>query len=404
MAIGTPVQLTGTVVPASGATSVYTTIADSPAGNAIIVAVAQPTASLLGPTCIDSAGNTYTSTTQVAFAGVTETCVLWYCLNALHLPLGGTITVGDGVSTRRPASAISVSGLALTSALDKDGGGSGGTGVTSPSMATGVLAQADEIVLWLIGITSGNSDTYTPSAGFTALNGLGVLTNELRFDYQIVSSTGSVTVNPTMGTARNAVWNVLTFKMAAVVVNYTLTVSPGAYAVAPTQTALTAQRRLPVTTGAYVYASVGVVLSRNYVLLVAPRGQAVYTVTGNDVALRKALRLAPTTGAYSVASVGVGLARGYRLNVTAGAYTVTGQAVNWLRTYVLAPTTGAHTYTGNAVHLFSWNAVQPDTLPWTPTTPDGLAWSAATSSTSWSTTTPETDPWTPVSTNPSDWN
>lgn len=215
--IGTPLQLTGTTVPAAGLTSAYTTTADAPAGSAILVAVAEGAAALLTPTCVDSAGNTYAATTAVNGSVQTGTpaqsVTLWYCLNPVLLPSGGTITVGSTTAAaRRAVSAVSVSGLLTAAALDKDIGGAGSGGTTSPSMATGVLAQANELLVWVEAILNGNADTYTPSTGFTARNGLGVLVTTLRFDYRIVAATTTTTVNPTMGTSRAAVWNVLTFK------------------------------------------------------------------------------------------------------------------------------------------------------------------------------------------------
>lgn len=210
MTVGTPVQLTDTTVPATGTSSAYTTIADSPAGNTITLATAQASTAFSGtPSCVDSAGNTYTPIFTAGAGTVTQSVALWYCLNALHLPLGGTITLSDGTSTRRPASAISIPNV---SALDVSPAGNVSAGTAAPSISTGTLAQADEIVLGFIGVASGNSDAYTESTGFTSATAQGILADKLHFAWQIVASTASVTFAPTLGTSRGVAYNVVSFK------------------------------------------------------------------------------------------------------------------------------------------------------------------------------------------------
>lgn len=212
MTIGSPVQLTDTTVPAAGTSSTFTTIADSPAGNAIFVAEAQAASNFAGtPSCSDSAGNTYSLVNVTSLVGPpNESVVLFYALSALHLPLGGTITVTDGVgSTRRLISGISVPGI---TALDVNPAGNTSAGTAAPSISTGTLAQAEEIVLGFIGVSSGNSDTYTESAGFTSATAQGILTNKLHFAYQIVAATTSVTFAPTLGTSRPVAYNAVSFK------------------------------------------------------------------------------------------------------------------------------------------------------------------------------------------------
>lgn len=208
MAIATPIQL-GSAGGASGSTLLtLTTLADSPAGNSIVV-FAGDSGAVNVNAVIDSAGNAYAAGTQ--FFGTGGKARPFHCLNAARLPAGGTITVTfNATGAAKLMGAVSVSGLA---APDVEGAGATGTSAT-PSLASGTPGHAGDIVFGLAVIVAGASDAFTESAGFTgntaALNG-----SALRWAWQIVSTMTGVTYAPSLGTSRTWAINVKSFSAAA---------------------------------------------------------------------------------------------------------------------------------------------------------------------------------------------
>lgn len=218
MAIGTPVQL-GTKTGTSGAAStlIITTGANAPAGNLINVFASCGTTSTTITGVTDSAGNTYTPGTAIVSVGSNGRINHFYCANPVLLSSGGTITVTYGsTSGSKYASAISTSGLATTTPLDKEGAGSQSSSALSASVATGTLNQADELILGFVHCDNGGGDTFTEASGFTA-NSLASInpTGALHSGYQIVSSTSTVTYAPSWNVLRGYEGNVVSFKMAS---------------------------------------------------------------------------------------------------------------------------------------------------------------------------------------------
>ena len=214
MAIGTPVELGVHAQGTASTSNVLTTSAAAPAGDAIIVIIQLPITATTTPTVADTASNSYTVTTPQAF-GVTGKLCVARCANPAALSSGSTITVSWSGSGKSTIGACSVSGLDPTAPLDVTGTTVTGTGA-SATVSTGGLSQADEIVFGMVA-TSGTAGAFTQATGFTAFSSIGVGTGniETRWGYKIVSSTSSVTYNPSWATSRIYGANVYSFKAAA---------------------------------------------------------------------------------------------------------------------------------------------------------------------------------------------
>lgn len=219
MTIGTPVAL-GSANAASGSlTLALTTTADSPAGNTIVVFIASGnTATISGVT--DSAGNIYTAGNSLS-SGSTKQNIFW-CIGALHLPIGGTITGTWAASTgSKMLGATSVSGIL---SVDQEPTGTSGTG-TAPSITSAVLGQAGEIIFAQAVIANGAGDSFTPAPGFTvggsASNGAA-----MRWAYKASLDQGAVTYAPTLGTSRTWGVKLIAFK-GEITINPTINVVSG---------------------------------------------------------------------------------------------------------------------------------------------------------------------------------
>jgi hypothetical protein len=190
-AIGTPVSLGGVTTSSTGMSASFNTTTNSPAGNAIFIAI-QSSISATAMTVSDTI-NTYSTPVAYGSSSIAGTEWIAYCLNCLSVPSGTAITVSwSSVSARVNAGAISVSGIATSSALDVHAAGTSGTGTTA-TQTSPTLAQAAEL---MIGVTdiSYPPGTYTEASGFTTLpqwgNGFNFFMN---WAYQITSATTPVT-------------------------------------------------------------------------------------------------------------------------------------------------------------------------------------------------------------------
>lgn len=219
MTIGTPLAL-GSANAASGSlTLALTTTADSPAGATIVVFIASGNTATIN-SVTDSAGNTYTAGNSLS-SGSTKQNIYW-CIGALHLPAGGTITGAWAASTgSKMLGAMSVSGIL---SVDQQPTGTSGTG-TSPSITSATLGQAGEIVFAQVTIASGAGDGFTPAPGFTvggsASNGAA-----MRWSYKASLDLGAVTYAPTLGTSRNWGAKLIAFK-GEITINPTINVVGG---------------------------------------------------------------------------------------------------------------------------------------------------------------------------------
>lgn len=216
-AIGTPVSL-GSTSDASAASTRLINSATVPAGAMIIVFMADSEGVALGPPSpatpvSDSAGNTYVAGTAFGHDNNNLKLRAYYALNATALS-GGTITATFGTADPilKTVHAAYVTGVATTSAADSQA--SAFATSASPSAATGLLAQADEIVFGMAGVESGSSVTFTEASGFTNLSRTAV-SDLVNLAYKTVSATSAVTYAPTMDGSRHWGAGVWSFKAAA---------------------------------------------------------------------------------------------------------------------------------------------------------------------------------------------
>jgi len=214
MAIGTPVAL-GTATSSTTVTSkALVTAANANAGEAIIVFISAST-SATAFALTDTAGNTYTLSN--IYAGSAGKVFIGYCLNPAALTAGDTITLSWTTASRVAMSAVQISGLQTTAALDKDPStGSAGTGTTF-TQATGALAQADEIILGAFTTDNTSGVVVSPGTGFTALAVVTVPSGnqDMHPVYKIVASTTDTNFNPSWTTSRAFTGNLWSFKAAA---------------------------------------------------------------------------------------------------------------------------------------------------------------------------------------------
>ncbi len=187
------------ITQSSGVQSLaLTTIADSPAGNLLIVFTGSTIGSAMLATLTDSASNSYT----VQGDGGPNSCSYGFCSNAAPLAAGLTITGGfSGVAANHGLFAASVSGISSAAdPRDVLSGYTASTGIAATPINSGALAQADEIIFGIIGF-NGAPGTFTPGGNWILLKAED--TNVFfRICYQIVSSTASVSWAPTWQTSR----------------------------------------------------------------------------------------------------------------------------------------------------------------------------------------------------------
>lgn len=211
MTIGTPVQVGTGASNATANTSTAAVSNASAAGDLLVVIVGTSTSTTTITSVTDTAGNTYTAANNIAGTGNLR---MFYCANAAALTTSDVITAHYGATGgTKLITAISVPGVATTTPLDVNGAGTTATG-TTPSIATGTLAQAAEIVIGACWPNAGASDGYTESSGFTANSTPTLGTNIMRSAYEVVAATTTQTYAPVLGTSRLYKANVWTFKDA----------------------------------------------------------------------------------------------------------------------------------------------------------------------------------------------
>lgn len=232
MAIGTPVSL-GTNQNVSSVNTIAISGVTSVTGRTIIVIVSTGSGAT-SLTVSDGTANVYTTS-----AAATGTPKLWmvYCANPTVALSGGTITANWSGSADSNISALQVSGLDLTSPLDKTPTfltGGAATGMTS-NLASGALAVSSELFIGVTA-TTGAPGTFkqsgtSPSTGDVFLNVSNVQETGAYYvsvDQRIMSATSNY--NTTW--ANSVPWKAAgwTFKAAAsagVVNNGLLTLGAG---------------------------------------------------------------------------------------------------------------------------------------------------------------------------------
>lgn len=202
MAIGTPTSIgvnsfTGTV---SGSSITFTTSAAIVAGNLAIIIIALGSNSTPTVSSVSDGTNSYTKAVGLNNGGNTVDCEIWYKENAAAVNSGATVTATlsagmSGGSEGWVIQGYQASGVATASSLDKTA--TSATNSTTPSVSSGTLTQADEI-LFGASYNNNSSRTYTEASGFTnLLTPLGAIGKSLGIGYKIVSSTASVSYAPT---------------------------------------------------------------------------------------------------------------------------------------------------------------------------------------------------------------
>jgi hypothetical protein len=199
MAIGTP-----TLVGTSILSGSLTTSAAIVSGNLVVIGVSFY---IQTPTSISDGTNTYTA--ALGLAANSRYGSLWYCANAQAVASGATVTISPSGGRAMAAVMAQVSGIATTTPFDSTG--AGGTNPTSgisflPSVTTGTLSQASEIVFAIASCGQSAEPVYTESANF---NNVGMAANTsgnaayLFLSYDIVSSTAAVTYDPSFSVSSN---------------------------------------------------------------------------------------------------------------------------------------------------------------------------------------------------------
>lgn len=215
-AIGTPVSL-GSQSNATGSSTRSIGSLTVPAGALIIVVLADSEGVDLGPPSpatpvSDTAGNTYVAGTQFNANNNNVRLRMYYAVNASPLSSGTiTGTFGTADAVLKTIHAAYVTGIANSSPADAQAAALATS--TSPSVATGLLSEADEIVFGVVGVESGSSIVFTEASGFTNLSRTAV-SDLVNLAYKTVSATTSVTYAPTMDGSRHWGVGVWTFKAA----------------------------------------------------------------------------------------------------------------------------------------------------------------------------------------------
>ena len=195
MAIGIPFQIQSFVGANNSGSAVGSTGVDAPVGSVIVIALQSADFDANFTSFTDSAGNTY-ALEMSPVNGSYNCAAIAYCANTTHdLPIGSSFTA----ITSDAGQWYLQGGYAVS-------GANGGVDVTmsangasaTPSLSSGTLAQANEILFGLVQSADNVEQTFTESPGFTNLYGAGAGFSMMGYD--TVSATTSVTYAPTLAT------------------------------------------------------------------------------------------------------------------------------------------------------------------------------------------------------------
>lgn len=200
MAIGTPSVVADFPTTTGG---VGVTTNDCPAGNLIVVLPYCDNLNGTVTSVTDSAGNIYSKAIATTTQAGQFTASIWYAANCLHLPAGGTVHI-IGVPTAIDMTVYFVTGA--NGGLDLTNSTVINTNVTTLSLATGTLSQADEIIIGLV--APANSPASPTASGFTQYDGAYGF-------YKIVAATTTQTFTPVWTGAAHASAVIATFKATA---------------------------------------------------------------------------------------------------------------------------------------------------------------------------------------------
>lgn len=210
MAIGTPVQLTGTSAGTnSGSAAATTTTVDAPIGSLIVVAGTTGSINCTLTGLTDSAGNTY-AIVQASAQSLNFGGGLQWVITSVDVPSGSSFTATTSSGQWYLGGSWKVSGA--QGGIDKSFSGTTNN-VANISQATGTLASASQIIFGHVALAV--SATITESTGFTNLIGAGA-SGFNSTGYDIVSATTTVTYNPSWTPNEAAQWALLSFQASVV--------------------------------------------------------------------------------------------------------------------------------------------------------------------------------------------
>lgn len=119
-----------------------------------------------------------------------------------------TVTYASTSTNAKFMTCMSVSGGV---SFDLNPTGTTGTSTTNPSISSGTMVVPNEILFASVFVLSGAGDSFTEASGWTS-GPTNLSTSALRIAYKAVRASGSVTYAPTLGTARNWVASMMTFR------------------------------------------------------------------------------------------------------------------------------------------------------------------------------------------------
>lgn len=195
MPLGTPTSIGSAASSPAGSTITFTTSADIVSGNLAVIVVGWNANNIITVSSVSDGTNSYTRAIQIIHGTANTGLEIWYKENAAAVSSGATVTAtmsGTAGGANAAISGAQVSGVALSSPLDKTGSAQG-TG--NQSCSTGTLSQADEAIFGA-SITIGSPASYTAASGFTNLSQPNTNGTWVVCDYQIVAATTTVSFAP----------------------------------------------------------------------------------------------------------------------------------------------------------------------------------------------------------------
>ena len=316
MAIGTPVSLGSNTSTGTGLTSLALSIGSAIAvGDLVIVAFHSDGATAVSATSVtDPSGNTYQRAAQSTSG--TYNFELWYAFNCAAVASGNiTVTWTPANSGGGPSimvAAARVTGISLGNPLDKTATQAATT--TTPTVSTGTLSQAIEIV---IGGSSHQGGSYSQSSGFSSIATVGPTNGDvMNWSYQIVAATTSVTYAPTWGVSLPTRTFVASFKGQQVI---SMTANPGSYALTGASPTMGLLYRMIVNAGSYAISGAAVTFQRATRMSITAGS---YAITGVAAVIGRSLRMATVIGSYAL--TGAGANKFLKIKFEPGSYAITG--------------------------------------------------------------------------------
>lgn len=214
------VRVAATATQNSSATVVSVTIPNAvPSGNTLIICAAFDSSGSAVPvvsSCVDSSGNTYTTTPDVSInAGATVSVLVLRGRVTTTLDAGDTITLTLGSSRARWAIQVDEYDDLATSPLDVIASNAPASSTSLSSGTTATTAQADTLVVAAFAFGQGRTTTIPGgwSGGTKVETSAGSTDRGLQVIYKYVTSTGTQQGTLTLSSASTYVGVVATYKV-----------------------------------------------------------------------------------------------------------------------------------------------------------------------------------------------